>query len=132
MKFDERTFLTVREQIAQAIAEDDKARAYCEARERIEQPDQPQQQGLVYRIFDNAQAAPAQTTMTAEEQRALDEWCRAHVAVLGREMEEFGGELGEIIGTLEKKVEQITEALGQLRADMTLLRATNVTPLKGP
>jgi hypothetical protein len=63
----------VREQIAQAIAEDDDARAYCEARERIEQPDQPEQQGLVYRIFDNARAAPVQTTMTVEEQKTWDE-----------------------------------------------------------
>jgi hypothetical protein len=130
MKFDESTFLTVREQIARAIAVDDEARAYCEARERIEQPDQPEQQGLVYRIFDNAQASPVQATMDAEEQRAWDEWCRAHVAVLGREMEEFAGELGSIIGALENKVEQLAKEIAELRADNAVLKSNNVSMIK--
>jgi hypothetical protein len=61
MKFDETTFISVGEQIAQAIAEDDKARLYCAARERACEEHalllRRSLDGLVYKTHDDAAVA---------------------------------------------------------------------------
>ena len=121
MKFDQTTFISVSEQIAQAIAQDDEGRAYCASRERIEQPEQPEQQGLV---FENAPATPGKRTMDDEEQKAWDAWCRAHIEQFRRaDIEPFADDVGQCIGTLEKQVAELQAEVSKLRADNEVMRS---------
>jgi|SRR5262249_9508988 len=110
---------TVREQIAQAIAEDDRARELCAAHECIEQQEQLEQ-NLVYKTFDNALRRPAPAQSVDDD--AWNLWARAHVEILRSEVEDVVGDIGEAIGKLGKEIKRLDSELASVRADNEILR----------
>jgi hypothetical protein len=147
MKFDETTFISVGEQIAQAIAQDDEGRAYCAARERACEEHAPvllrrSADGLVYKTKMNDAAAAESDSVTREDvldqavadslsstqQAQWDEWARAHVEVLRVEVELLADDIGQVCGTLEKKVAQLEREITKLRS---VVEGSNVTPMRG-
>jgi len=115
MKFDESTFLTVRGQIAQAIAEYD-AIEHQEISERSEVVQRDCRDGLVFKVNENAlQPAPAEAEQVT------------HEFVMAR-IENFADFMGGEFGKLDARLAEMNKEIDRLKA---IVESNNVTRLRG-